>query len=805
MEISLHQFVGNARHFGLYLTAAIALSACSIEREESVTDDQAVVDYGLLQTLPAEPISFSNEVQPILERRCVVCHGCYDAPCQLKLSSIDGIRRGANEEKVYNAARIKAVPPSRLGIDATSVEQWRARNFSPVLNENPISQGDPAEQNLKNSVLYQMLRLKQLHPQPRAGMLPETFDISLNRDQTCPKIEAFDDYAADHPLWGMPYAMPNLEDDEYATLVQWIAQGAPTDQPARPSPAAGGQIVLWESFLNGTSNKHRLIGRYIYEHLFIGHIHLTDTADREFYRLVRSRTAPGEPIDEIAASQPFDDPGNDPFFYWLKLYDGSIVAKNHVVYELSDEKMARYRQLFFDPEFDVETLPSYDPILASNPFLTFAPIPPNSRYRFLLDDARFFIQGFIKGPVCRGQVALNVIEDHFWVTFFDPDRDIFTESPEFLDAAASQLTSPSEDVSTLNLFAIFSRYWKAQKNYLAIKEQYIGKVHTQDIDDAMNYIWDGDDTNSNAALTVFRHFDSASVIYGLRGDYPETAWIIDYPLFERIHYLLVAGFDVFGNLGHQLNTRLYMDFLRMEGEDHFLYFLPTSDRKAIRDSWYEGVRKRRAKLLEEPMAWTDIESVIGFESDDPQLEFYRHIERRLGTFGRPADSLHRCAPSSCTDEDRRNAVDRSMSRLAALRGPILEIFPDTALVRVTDGLENDGKVFTVIHNKGYKNLTSIFSNEDNRDRNQDTLSVVRGVVGSYPNFFFDVPTNDIEHFVDEMTAIRNRTDYERVVAMYGLRRTSSGFWKTADWFQDFYARQEPVESGILDLNRYRNR
>jgi hypothetical protein len=28
-----------------------------------------------------------RDVAPILESRCVVCHGCYDAPCQLKLTA----------------------------------------------------------------------------------------------------------------------------------------------------------------------------------------------------------------------------------------------------------------------------------------------------------------------------------------------------------------------------------------------------------------------------------------------------------------------------------------------------------------------------------------------------------------------------------------------------------------------------------------------------------------------------------------------------------------------------------------------
>ena len=30
---------------------------------------------------------FSADVKPILDGRCVVCHACYDAPCQLQLGS----------------------------------------------------------------------------------------------------------------------------------------------------------------------------------------------------------------------------------------------------------------------------------------------------------------------------------------------------------------------------------------------------------------------------------------------------------------------------------------------------------------------------------------------------------------------------------------------------------------------------------------------------------------------------------------------------------------------------------------------
>jgi hypothetical protein len=793
------------RCFSLLIWVVLTLAACSSEIEDRITDDQLVLDYGLLQSLPDEPISFTDEVLPVLENRCIVCHGCYDAPCQLKLSSIEGIRRGASEEKVYNAARRKPMPPTRLGVDAKSIEEWREKGFYPVLNEISETADNPAEQNLEQSVMYQMLRLKQLRPQPRVGVLPETFDLSLDRKQSCPKIETFGDFIAEHPQWGMPYAMPNLSDDEYRTLVQWIAQGSPAPAPAEPSPAAAGQIVQWESFLNGQSNKQRLASRYIYEHLFIGHMRLAGTPDREFYRLVRSHTPPGDPIDVIPSIQPFADPGPGPFYYRLQLRDASIVAKDHVVYELSDARIARYRELFLDPDYEVDELPSYDPQYSSNPFLTFAPIPPNSRYRFLLDDSRYFIQGFIKGPVCRGQVALSVIEDHFWVTFADPDPELYSESPEFLDAAAAHLVSPSETVSTLNLFSIYTRYWGSQKKYLATKEAYLENAQPRDIHDAMNFIWDGEGTNQNAALTVFRNFDSASVEFGLLGDYPETAWVIDYPLLERIHYLLVAGFDVFGNVGHQLNTRLYMDFLRMEGEDHFLLFLPPESRRTIRDTWYEGIRGRRAKLMNEPLNWIDIELVTGYETNDPQTEFYRRIEDHLGPLTSPGEELNRCTALPCDGGETRDVVAKAMSHLSEKRGADLHIFPDTALVRVFGNPDTDDQVFTLILNKGYKNLTSIFSNEDNRERDDDTLSVVRGIIGSYPNFFFHVSPDRIDSFVDDLTNVHSHEDYEQVVAKYGVRRTNVEFWQAADWFQAQYAQLEPVESGILDLNRYRNR
>jgi uncharacterized lipoprotein YehR (DUF1307 family) len=56
----------------LAVVITMMLSACS-SSEKSVTADQATVEYDLLYTLPKEKISYKEEVQPILESRCVVC------------------------------------------------------------------------------------------------------------------------------------------------------------------------------------------------------------------------------------------------------------------------------------------------------------------------------------------------------------------------------------------------------------------------------------------------------------------------------------------------------------------------------------------------------------------------------------------------------------------------------------------------------------------------------------------------------------------------------------------------------------
>ncbi len=240
------------------------------------------------------------KVKAIVEQRCMVCHGCYDAPCQLKLDAWAGVQRGASKDMVYDGARLTAASPTRLFVDAQTVEQWRTKGFYPVLNEQTPDQG----------VLARMLALKQQHPLPAGELLPDTITPGLDREQQCTKPEDFDKFAADHPLWGMPYGLPGLSKDEHATLTDWVSKGAPGVPRAAPPAAEAKHVQRWEAFFNGDSLKQQLMARYMFEHLFIGNLYFSELGENSrYYNLVRSRTPPGEPIDIIATRRPYDDPG----------------------------------------------------------------------------------------------------------------------------------------------------------------------------------------------------------------------------------------------------------------------------------------------------------------------------------------------------------------------------------------------------------------------------------------------------------------------------------------------------------------
>lgn len=737
---------------------------------------------------PTRQLTYYKDTRPILEQRCVVCHGCYDAPCQLKLESYEGLLRGINAAKVYDGTRLIGANLTRLFEDAQTTAQWREKNFHPVLNER----SDQRNANINAGLLAQTLKLKQANPLPDTGILPESFDFSLDHSQICPTIENFSSFGSRKPLWGMPYGLPGLNKKEYQITMDWLAQGAAMGSPPVISAETNQQIAQWEAFLNGDSVKEQTVNRYIYEHLFLAHLFF-EHSPNTFFRLVRSKTPPGQPLERISTARPFDAPGVERVYYRLWHDPSSTVAKTFMPYALTQKRMQRWVHLFYQVDYQVSRLPSYHPDTAANPFFTFAELPISARYRFMLDEAHFTIMNFIKGPVCRGQVALNVIQDHFWVFFLAPDNQSTRGTEKFLSDNSHHLQLPASAGNTLMPMIDWMNYSELQKEYLAAKANIVNQVAREDNGLGLDFFWDGDKgTNPNAALTIFRHSDSASVHQGLIGDAPKTAWVIGYPLLERIHYLLVAGFDVYGNVSHQLLSRLYMDFLRIEGEMNFVTFLPKSAQEAEMSSWYRDAESNVQTYLDVYLHQLDEKNNIDYSGNNPKLELFEKLRGHLGTASQ--------SPLDLYSGNTGKQVLSELLRLQATRGAAINLLPQTTVLEIPGA-----GLFTLIRNNAYSNLASLFGEDKRHLPAEDNLTVARGIVGSYPNSFLRVENNSLETFVTQFQAMRSEADYRALRDTYGIRRSNPDFWAFSDHVHKLYFRNQPKEAALLDYNRLENR
>ena len=781
--------------FGLLLLALLTGCTALVSYQLDELFGAPEVRDRAVQLGSSQEPEFYRDIKPILDQRCVVCHGCYDAPCQLKLSAYEGIDRGASKEKVYQGTRLLSINPSRLFVDAKDTQGWRDRQFYPVLNEREQT---PAA-NLQGSSFYRLLALKQRHPLPDDDILPDSFDFKLDRAQQCPKSEELTQFEQDFPLWGMPYGLPAVDPQEMATLERWLTIGSPVN----PRPALSKELQLevskWEAFFNGGSLKHQLVARYMFEHLFIANLYFPEIDQNQFFKMVRSRTPTDLPIDIINTRRPFDDPGTGPFYYRLEPVKTTILAKNHMPYRLDAQRKARWQALFFDSQYTVDSLPSYKSQVAANPFVAFEQLPVQSRYKFMLDEAQFTISGFIKGPVCRGQTALNVINDQFWVFFMNPDSEHLSEVTDFLKQEKSLYRLPAEEDSIGIPIARWHEYSEMQSQLLDAKTQAINKVFPSNENITLDLLWDGDGHNKNAALTVFRHFDSATVKQGLIGNHPKTAWVISYSLLERLHYLLVSGFDVYGNVTHQLLTRLYMDFLRMEGETNFLSLMPSKAAEDEMSLWYRGAESHVSEYLALIRSRDKGENGIKYNSDKPKIELYNKIERRFGESVVLADPINR--PKQLAVDD---PVLLQIQRLALVKGESLTPLPEQSLLRVK---MDDGKhrVFSVVRNLSHSNVSSLFEEKKRFIREEQSLTVIEGILGDYPNSFYDVEQQQLASFVDQFAAMKKPKDYSQLLDQYGVRRSSDYFWSYSDWLQNYYRQKEPIAAGLLDYNRLENR
>lgn len=758
--------------------------------------------------LSEKEIYYKHVIQPILNNRCAVCHSCNNAACQLNLTSYEGFLRGANKHHVYDFQE-KASPLTRLGIDALDLFSWRSKKFFPIYDSA----------NPEVSLISTMINMKT-----NSDKLPEE---TVEEARSCPSNQKeMQKYLKEKPNAGMPFGLPMLDAKEKVRLSSWLSNGAQGPswdkvQAAKlPSGSKVYRIRNWEKFLNTQDEKQKLVSRYIFEHWFLAHLYFSDEPTT-FYSLVRSKTSCTRDIQVISTRRPNDDPGPH-FFYCLQKVTAEVVNKTHLPLEISTEKLTRLKNLFYLTEWQVAKQPGYDEQNGANPFIVFHDIPPKARYRFLLEDAQYHINTFIRGPVCFGNNALNSIDEQFFTFFINPESDFSSSDANFETQVSPYLFLPSfysgSNAKLSNIIGTYGDMVDKRETYRKL----IAKKYQTDFPGGYGIgdIWNGDGHNDNAVLTIMRHKDSATVLKGMRGDLSKTVYVLDYPLFERLVYNLVVNYDVYGNVAHQAISRIYMDFIRMEAEENYLLFMPPGKehRKKMRKYWYRGVfahlkmkfwyrhhninTPTQMKYNNPYRAQSEFAEQVGFEYMNSKVRGPVDLINWKKIIPRLSDVNWQQSQLSNAEINYSNQFRRIASVMA--RDKIFPVyFPDLAFVKVK-APNNQDKAYTIVRHREHFSLAFITHENSRRDPSIDSLSIFPGFVGSFPNMFFSVNDYELSEFVTAIENIKTQSDYDAMKNRWGIARTNSDFWKYSDWFYENAQKINPADAGLFDLTRYDN-
>ena len=135
--------------------------------------------------------------------------------------------------------------------------------------------------------------------------------------------------------------------------------------------------------------------------------------------------------------------------------------------------------------------------------------------------------------------------------------------------------------------------------------------------------------------------------------------------------------------------------------------------------------------------------------------------------------------------------------------PAILQLPEATLVRV-EYAGDRREIYSLLRNRAHSNVAFMFGESLRWQPRLDTLTVYPGILSSYPNFIFNLPAADVPIFVAAMEQVKAVADLERLVERWGIRRSHPQFWHYFNDLTRYLEETEPVEAGVLDMNRYEN-
>jgi hypothetical protein len=247
-------------------------------------------------------------------------------------------------------------------------------------------------------------------------------------------------------------------------------------------------------------------------------------------------------------------------------------------------------------------------------------------------------------------------------------------------------------------------------------------------------------------------------------------------------------------VGHQLKTRLYMDFLRMEAESNFISLLPKAQRKTVHEHWYRDTSDDIKDYIFSDDFYQLPETGINYQTAKPKDELFQKVAKHTNNA-----YVNQFNLSSLT----QNKTDKLMANISKISNESVSLLPQVSYVMVSNG--DKLQTYSLVNNSAHSNVAHLFSEDNRRLPAEDNLAILRGIVGTYPNAFFKVEQAQLAEFVESLTAIKTEQDYRKLKDQFAIRRTNPDFWTFADELHLWYKTNQPKSSGLLDFNRLENR
>jgi hypothetical protein len=129
-------------------------------------------------------------------------------------------------------------------------------------------------------------------------------------------------------------------------------------------------------------------------------------------------------------------------------------------------------------------------------------------------------------------------------------------------------------------------------------------------------------------------------------------------------------------------------------------------------------------------------SQIQVDATNPVGDLVRQITAHLRSkVSGPSDPINRRNPSRALPASIHTHADleEAFSTLTGWQQPFVRFLPNLTMVR------SEGQLYTIVANRGYAYHNSIVGEDLARTPERDTLSVNRGLVGTRPELFIDMP------------------------------------------------------------------